>query len=242
MAVIYIIIYSLYGHIKTLAEEIKKGIEASGTGSTATIYQVPETLPAEVITKMHGVKFDLPIIDASELKNADGFLFGLPTRFGNVPAQIKAFFDSTGGEWVSGALKEKFAGTFFSTGSQHGGQETTAFTSITWFVHQGITYVPLGYTPELQDNTELVGGGPWEKNVARTQGDRFAKIVSAYVKGNSFFKATAAYATTSTTNDNTRTQPTENTTNTNTNTATNNNTSNSASNIVAKCLVLLWKF
>ncbi|CAG8439555.1 1336_t:CDS:2 [Ambispora leptoticha] len=162
MAVIYIIIYSLYGHIKALAEEIQKGIEASGTGSTAKIFQVPETLSPEIIAKMHGASFDLPIISPSELKNADGFLFGIPTRFGNMPAEMKAFFDSTGQEWVAGSLRDKFAGTFFATGTQHGGQETTAYTAITWFVHHAINYVPLGYTAdELRDNTEIVGGGPW---------------------------------------------------------------------------------
>ncbi|KAG9296261.1 hypothetical protein G9A89_014853 [Geosiphon pyriformis] len=201
MAKIYIIIYSLYGHIKILAEEVKRGIEESGTGSTATIYQVPETLSDEIIKKMHGTKFDLPYITPAKLLEADGYLFGIPTRFGNVPAQIKAFFDACGGHWVTGALQGKFAGIFSSTGSQHGGQETTAYTALTWFVHQGINFAPLGYsTPELQDNTEVIGGSPWgagtvagadgsrqpsdkEKIIAQVQGKRFAQTLSTYVKG-----------------------------------------------------------
>jgi NAD(P)H dehydrogenase (quinone) len=118
-----------------------------------------------------------------------------------MPAQIKAFLDSTGGLWASGGLAGKFAGTFFSTASQHGGQETTAFTTITYFAHHGMVYVPLGFAnPHLFDNSEVIGGSAYgagtvangdgsrqvsqkELEIAHTQGENFGKIVSTYVKG-----------------------------------------------------------
>lgn len=95
---------------------------------------------------MHApAKPDVPVITVDDLKEADGFLFGIPTRFGTMPAQIKSFLDATGGLWANGTLAGKFAGTFFSTASQHGGQETTAFTTVTYFAHHGMIYVPLGF-------------------------------------------------------------------------------------------------
>jgi len=194
MATIFIIIYSKYGHIATMAEEVKKGVEA--TGAKVQIYQVAEIPPAESTT-------NYPVITASQLPEADGFLFGIPTRYGSTPAQMKALFDSTGQLWVKGLLAGKFAGIFFSTGSQHGGQETTAFTTITFFTHLGINFVPLGYAnTHLNDNSEVIGGGPWgagtiaggdgsrqpsvkEKEVAFTQGQNFATTVSTFIKGKS---------------------------------------------------------
>ncbi|KAJ0393139.1 hypothetical protein ATCC90586_000951 [Pythium insidiosum] len=89
--------------------------------------------------------------------------FGIPTRFGSMAAQIKAFFDSTGGLWASGALVGKPAGIFFSTGTLGGGQETTAYTAVTFLAHQGMTFVPLGYrSPLLIDMkcTAEVRGAP----------------------------------------------------------------------------------
>lgn len=89
--------------------------------------QVPETLPAEVLAKMSAPpKSDVPIITPNELQEADGFVFGFPTRFGMMAAQFKAFLDSTGGLWRTQSLSGKPAGIFISTGSQNGGQETTA--------------------------------------------------------------------------------------------------------------------
>ena len=80
---------------------------------------------------------DVPIVKPDDLKDVDGILFGIPTRFGMVPAQIKAFFDQTGQLWMAGALRNKFVGTFFSTGSIGGGQETTALTALPYFCHMG---------------------------------------------------------------------------------------------------------
>lgn len=89
--------------------------------------QVAETLSEDVLGKMHAPpKSDNPIITPNELPEADGFIFGFPTRFGMMASQFKAFFDATGGLWRTQGLAGKPAGLFYSTGSQGGGQETTA--------------------------------------------------------------------------------------------------------------------
>ncbi|KAJ2806551.1 hypothetical protein H4R20_001643 [Coemansia guatemalensis] len=193
MAKIFVITYSTYGHINTLAESIVKGLEKGGVDVSR--YQIAETLSEDVLEKMHAPpKTDIPIITTDDLLKADGFLFGFPTRFGSLPAQVKAFFDSTGGVWKDKALVGKPAGFFYSTGSQHGGQEATVFSTMPFLAHHGIVYVPLGYTsPHLLDNSELVGGSAWgagtmangdgsrqptekELAIAETQGEGFAKI------------------------------------------------------------------
>ncbi|KAF1331176.1 Nad quinone oxidoreductase, partial [Globisporangium splendens] len=194
MTKIAIVYYSTYGHIPQLAEKVKEGVE-SVEGVTATIYQVQETLPEDVLAKLYAApKKDYPIATPDVLKEADGILFGFPTRFGTLPAQVKALFDSTGGLWQTGALVGKPAGIFFSTGTQGGGQETTAFTTLTFLTHQGLTFVPLGYrSPLLFNFEEIHGGSPWgagtyagpdgsrqpsklELDVAKVQGESFAQV------------------------------------------------------------------
>jgi len=120
-----IIYYSTYGHIKALADEIKAGLEAAGVN--VDLFQVPETLPAEVLKAMSapGKPEDVMTLDydfLKELPSYDGFMFGMPTRFGMMAGQMKTFFDSTGQLWASGALAGKLAATFVSTGTQQGGQ------------------------------------------------------------------------------------------------------------------------
>ncbi|KAI0057017.1 NADH-quinone oxidoreductase [Artomyces pyxidatus] len=155
-----IIIYTMYGHIATLAESIKIGLQSAG-GTTA-IYQIAETLPQEILMKLHAPpKPAYPIITPEELLLFDAFLFGIPTHYGNMPAQWRHFWDATGGLWAKGALSGKTAGMFFSTGVLGGGQETTAISSISTLVHHGLTYVPLGYGTafaQLTDVTEVHGG------------------------------------------------------------------------------------
>lgn len=127
-----------------MAQEVQKGLESEGC--QVTIFQVPETLPEEVLQKMHApAKPSIPIITADKLTEADGIIFGIPTRFGMMAAQMKAFFDTTGGLWGTQALAGKPAGIFVSTGTQGGGQETTALTAISQLTHHGMVFVPLGY-------------------------------------------------------------------------------------------------
>ncbi|KAF5364617.1 hypothetical protein D9758_005631 [Tetrapyrgos nigripes] len=157
---IAIIIYSMYGHIAKMAESVKKGIEEAG--GSATIYQIPETLPQEVLTAMHAPpKPNYPIISAEQLPQFDAFLFGIPTRYGNFPGQWKAFWDTTGQLWFSGALAGKYASVFVSTASPGGGQETTVVNSLSTLTHHGIIYVPLGYSTTFSQLTNLdeVHGG-----------------------------------------------------------------------------------
>uniref|UniRef100_A0A1D1XQQ1 NAD(P)H dehydrogenase (quinone) n=1 Tax=Anthurium amnicola TaxID=1678845 RepID=A0A1D1XQQ1_9ARAE len=202
MTKIAIVIYSTYTHIYQLALEVKKGVESVTPNVKVELYQIPETLPQEILDKMHAPpKPDIPVITTEKLAEADGILFGFPTRFGTMPAQVKAFLDSTGQLWYTNALNRKFAGLFFSTSTQHGGQETTAFTAVTYFAHHGMIYVPLqNGLPNYGKTDEIIGGGPWgsgtitgsdasraiserEKEAALLQGKDFAQVVSAYVNG-----------------------------------------------------------
>lgn len=102
--VVYVIYYSTFGHIEKLARSVVKGLEASGV--QAKLFQVAETLPKEVLEKMHAPpkSSEVPVISVDQLPEADGFLFGVPTRFGTVPTQIKNLFDACGKHWLSGAL------------------------------------------------------------------------------------------------------------------------------------------
>lgn len=105
-----------------------------------TVFQFPEILSDEVLAKMHAApKGDYPIVKPDDLKDFDGFLFGIPTRYGRAVGAASAFFDATGGLWATGALVGKFGGIFTSSASQHGGQETTALTTIPFLAHHGIS-------------------------------------------------------------------------------------------------------
>ncbi|GMM29743.1 hypothetical protein DAMA08_024880 [Martiniozyma asiatica (nom. inval.)] len=199
MANYAIIIYSMYHHVATMAESVKKGVESNG--DSATIYQVAETLPKEVLAKMHApTKPDYPIATPEILAAADGVLFGVPTRFGSYPAQLKSFIDATGGQWASGGLYGKPAGVFVSTGTGVG-RETTVFSLISTFAHHGMIYIPLGYAKafgELTNLNEVQGGSPWgagtiaggdgsrqpselELKTATIQGESFAQLAGKIV-------------------------------------------------------------
>ncbi|KAJ3369423.1 hypothetical protein GGF31_005333 [Allomyces arbusculus] len=199
---IAIIIYSLYHHIYDLATHVKKGVDASGR-ATATIYRVPETLPAEVLQKMHAPAAPpVPEATVDHLAASDGVIFGVPTRFGTAPAQIKGFLDATGRLWVSGGMMGKPAGVFTCTNSQHGGQETTIMTMVPYFAHLGMVYVPLGYaSPHINQVGEVLGGSPWgasaiagpdgsrkvsekEGEIAEVQGRRFAEVAAKLMPEN----------------------------------------------------------
>ncbi|THU44048.1 hypothetical protein C4D60_Mb02t03260 [Musa balbisiana] len=172
---IYIVYYSMYGHVAKLAEEIKKG-SSSVEGVEVKLWQVPETLPEEVLVKMGAPpKSDAPIITPNDLAEADGILFGFPTRFGMMAAQFKAFLDATGGLWRTQALAGKPAGLFFSTGSQGGGQETTPLTAITQLAHHGMIFVPIGYTfgAGMFEMENVKGGSPYGAGTFAGDGSRF---------------------------------------------------------------------
>jgi len=195
---IAIIYYSMYGHVRKLAGAQLAGIREAG--GDATLLQVPETLPAEVLAKMHAPPKDanVPVLEnVQDLLKYDGFLLGIPTRFGNFPAQWKTVIDSMGQIWLSQGLRSRFCGLFFSTATLGGGQESTAIAAMSSLAHQGIVYVPFGYA-RLADQTlldEVHGGSPWgagtfagadgsrqptelELKLAQAQGLEFYKLLS----------------------------------------------------------------
>ncbi|CAO3589118.1 unnamed protein product [Absidia cylindrospora] len=155
---VYIVLYTVYHHVYKLATEVEKGLLASGVKTE--MFQVQETLPDSVLTKIHAApKLDLPVIKPEQLVDADGIMFGFPTRFGMVPSQVKGLLDGTGALWANAALHGKFAGTFFSTGSPHGGQEVTAMSLMPYFAHHGLIYKPFGNkSPHLGELNHVLGG------------------------------------------------------------------------------------
>ncbi|QKX53258.1 uncharacterized protein TRUGW13939_00334 [Talaromyces rugulosus] len=194
MAKIAIVFYSMYGHIVKLAEAEKKGIEAAG--GKVDVYQIAETLPQEALSKMHAPpKTDYPIADPSTLLEYDAVLFGIPTRYGNFPAQWKAFWDHTGGIWASGGYWGKYAGVFISTASPGGGQESTALSSMSTLAHHGFNYVPLGYKhtfAQLTNLDEVHGGSPWGAGTfAAADGSRQPSALEleiAEIQGKTFYE------------------------------------------------------
>jgi NAD(P)H dehydrogenase (quinone) len=210
MANIAIVIYSMYHHIATLAEEVKQGVEA--TGNKATIYQVPETLTEDVLAAMHAPeKPSYAIATPETLVQADGIIFGFPTRFGSMPAQLKSFIDSTGGLWANGSLYQKPASAFISTGTG-GGKETTVYSLLSTLTHHGMLYVPLGYAAvfsEITDLSIIQGSSPWgagtvaasdgsrqptatDLAIAKKQGTEFANVVAKITKAPAKAPASAA--------------------------------------------------
>ncbi|KAG8693570.1 flavodoxin-like fold protein [Ceratobasidium sp. 395] len=193
-----IVIYSMYGHIAKLAEAEKAGIEAAG--GTADIHYVQETLPNDVLAKMHAPQppEGRSSITPELIKTYDAILFGTPTRYGNLPAQWKAFWDATGSLWSKGELHGKYAGVFVSTGTPGGGQEMTVLSHLSTLSHHGMIFVPLGYKNnfgQLANLEEVRGGSPWgagtfagadgsrqpsalELEVAQIQGKTFYETVS----------------------------------------------------------------
>lgn len=189
-----IIIYSMYGHIAKMAEAVKVGVEKSG--GQATIYQIAETLPDEVLAKMYAPpKPPYPILEPKDLPQFDAFLLGIPTRFGNFPAQWKAFWDATGQLWASGALAGKYASIFVSSAGVGGGQETTVSNALSTLVHHGILFVPLGYSrvfAQLTNLEEVHGGSPWGAGtVTASDGSRqpsALELETAEIQGQQFYE------------------------------------------------------
>jgi NAD(P)H dehydrogenase (quinone) len=153
----------MYGHVGALAAAVAKG--AAAAGADVKQYQFKETLPDALVKKLGGdisINPKFEIATAQHLEELDGFIIGAPTRYGRLPAQASAFLDSTGAQFASGSLVGKFASTFTSTNTQHGGQETTHLTTMPFFSHQGIIHVPIGFTkPYLADLSEPHGGSPY---------------------------------------------------------------------------------
>ena len=173
MTKILVLYYSTYGHVETLAASIAEGARTVD-GVEVTVKRVPETMPPEV-AKQYGAKLDqaAPVATPQELGDYDATLFGTPTRFGNMAAQMRNFLDQTGGLWMKGALVGKVGSVFTSTGTG-GGNESTIISFVTTLMHQGMIYVGLPYScPELSDISEVKGGSPWgAATIAGADGSR----------------------------------------------------------------------
>jgi len=173
MTKLLVLYYSMYGHIETMANAIAEGARQVD-GVEVIIKRVPELMPEDVARK-HGAKLDqpAPIASPKELADYDAIIFGTPTRFGNMAAQMRNFLDQTGGLWVKGALIGKVGSVFTSTGTG-GGNESTIISFVTTLIHHGLIYVGLPYScPELTDISELKGGSPWgAATIAGADGSR----------------------------------------------------------------------
>lgn len=161
MTKILVLYYSMYGHVETMANAVAEGAR-SVANVEVTVKRVPE-LMSEDTAKKAGAKLDqsAPIASPAELADYDAIIFGTPTRFGNMAAQMRNFLDQTGRLWVQGALVGKVGGVFASTGTG-GGNESTILTFIPTLLHHGMIYVGLPYScPELNDVSEVKGGSPY---------------------------------------------------------------------------------
>ena len=159
MTKVLVLYYSSYGHIEQMADAIAEG--ARSGGAEVDIRRVAETAPDAVVKAAH-FKTDTshPVIESPDtLAEYDAIIVGAPTRYGRMPSQMAAFWDTTGGLWMRGALVGKVGGAFTSTASQHGGQETTLFSIITNLLHMGMTIVGLDYGFQGQMGVDVVSGG-----------------------------------------------------------------------------------
>jgi NAD(P)H dehydrogenase (quinone) len=175
---VLIVYYSMYGHIHRMAEAMAEGAREV-KGADVSMYRVPETLTEEVLGKMGALPAQkgfahIPVCTVNDLATADAIIFGTPTRFGNMCGQMRQFLDATGGLWAKGALVGKVGSVFTSSATQHGGQESTILTFMTYLLHQGMVVVGLPYSFEGQMRLdEITGGSPYgASTIAGTQGER----------------------------------------------------------------------
>ncbi len=194
MTKVLVLYYSMYGHIETMANAVAEGAR-SVAGTEVAVKRVPDLVPEEV-ARQAGAKLDqpAPIASVDELTGYDAIIFGTPTRFGNMCAQMRNFLDQTGGLWMKGSLIGKVGSVFVSTATQHGGQETTITSFHSTLLHQGMIIVGVPYSSrELMNMGEITGGSPYgagtlaggdghrlpsenELKIARFQGAHVAEV------------------------------------------------------------------
>jgi NAD(P)H dehydrogenase (quinone) len=200
---IQVIFYSMFGHVHQLAEAVAAGAREVA-GAEVSLYQVAELVP-EAALQRTGAKAardafaQVPLAQPAQLAEADAIIFGTPTRFGNMCAQMRNFLDQTGQLWAGGALVGKVGSVFASTGTQHGGQETTITSFHSTLLHHGMIIVGVPYSePRLSNMQEITGGTPYgattmagadgkrqptenELAIARFQGRHVAQITARLV-------------------------------------------------------------
>lgn len=159
---VLVLYYSSYGHVETMAREVARGA-AEVRGVEVMVKRVPELVPDDIARKagIH-LEQEAPVARPGELADYDAILFGTPTRFGMMAAQMRNFLDQTGGLWARGALIGKIGSAFTSTGSQHAGQETTLLSFHVTMMHYGMVVVGLPFSaPGLSIIDEVSGGTPY---------------------------------------------------------------------------------
>lgn len=163
---IQVIFYSMYGHIYKMAEAVAAGAREV-EGAQVDICQVAELVPEGTLERIGAkgprqVFAHIPLAKVEQLPEADAIIFGTPTRFGNMCAQMRNFLDQTGQLWLKGSLIGKVGSVFTSTATQHGGQETTITSFHTTLLHQGMVIVGVPYSEQgLLNMTEITGGSPY---------------------------------------------------------------------------------
>jgi len=195
---VQVVFYSMYGHIYKMAEAIADGARQV-PGSEVELFQVPELVPDEALTRTGASQAraafaHVPMATVNHLMDADAIIFGAPTRFGNMGAQMRNFLDQTGQLWLQGKLIGKVGSVFTSTATQHGGQETTITSFHSTLLHLGMVIVGVPYSCQgLMNMTEITGGSPYgagtlaggdgsrmpsenELSIARFQGRHVAEI------------------------------------------------------------------
>jgi NAD(P)H dehydrogenase (quinone) len=159
---VLVLYYSSYGHVEAMAEAVAEGAR-SVEGAQVDVKRVPELVPEEVARKAN-MKIDqrAPIAAPADLADYDAIIFGTPTRYGNMCAQMRNFLDQTGGLWLKGTLNGRVGSVFASTATQHGGQETTLTSFHTTLLHLGLVIVGLPYSAAGQMTMdEITGGSPY---------------------------------------------------------------------------------
>jgi NAD(P)H dehydrogenase (quinone) len=166
MVKVQVIFYSMYGHIWKMAQAVAEGARRV-EGAEVSIYQVAELIPDEVLERV-GAKgaraafAEVPVAVPEQLPDADAIIFGTPTRFGNMCAQMRNLLDQTGQIWLRGGLVGKVGSVFTSTATQHGGQETTITSFHLTLLHHGMVVVGVPYAERaLLNMTEISGGSPY---------------------------------------------------------------------------------
>lgn len=175
---IQVVFYSMYGHIYRMAEAVAQGAK-NVAGTEVALFQVPELVPEHVL-ESSGAKAarqafaDIPVARVDQLPEADAIIFGTPTRYGNMCAQMRNFLDQTGSLWLKGALVGKIGSAFTSTASQHGGQETTLVSFHSTLLHLGMVIVGVPYAEKrLLSMDEVTGGTPYgASTISASDGSR----------------------------------------------------------------------
>ena len=192
MVKILVVFYSTYGHMYKMAQAAAEG--AKEAGAEVTIKRVAETLPEDVLVKMGAVEAqkayaDIPIIQASDLPAFDGIIVACPTRFGNMPAQMKTLWDATGQLWAQGSLTGKVGSAMTSSATQHGGQESTLLSIHTVMLHHGMLIAGLPYSVHapMLGIEDMRGGTPYgATTIAGPKGERLpsaSELEGAKVQG-----------------------------------------------------------